>query len=186
MATGGTSMADRADHLTFDAVGRASAREYPDMPLAGFLMGAVLMRMGRIVEKDFSELCSSRFGVIGPEMMLLLALRRVGAPYAARPAHLKRVLLLTSGAVTKQIDRLSGKGLVERQPDPGSRNGQLIRLTPTGHEMTTAVASMLAKDSVAVHAFESLGAELAEHGLRFCQQMIDRLESTEVGDEGTA
>lgn len=150
------------------------------MNLDGFLMGAVLMRMGRIVEKHFSELCISRLGIIGPEIMLLMALRRVGPPYSVRPAQLKRLLLLTSGAVTKQIDRLSGKGLVERQPDPSSLNGQLISLTESGRALTDQAMSILSQDSVAVGAFLSLPPPLAEHGWKFCHAMVDWLEAHEA------
>lgn len=172
-------MVRKSNSLMFEEVEASWALEYPDMDLSGFLIGAVLMRMGRIVEKNFSELCSSRFGIIGPEMILLFALRRTGPPYAARPAHLKRLLLLTSGAVTKQIDRLSGKGLVERRPDPATLNGQLISLTDAGRALADQAVSMLARESVAVSAFTSLPHPLAEHGWKFCHAMIDELEGQE-------
>lgn len=170
-------MVRKPNSLSFEEVEASWAREYPDMDLSGFLMGAVLMRIGRIVEKDFSELCSSRFGIIGPEMILLFALRRLGSPYAARPAHLKRLLLLTSGAVTKQIDRLSSKGLVERCSDPRSLNGQLISLTDAGRALTERATSMLAQESVAVGAFASLPRSLAVQGWKFCHAMVDHLEA---------
>lgn len=150
------------------------------MKLDGFLMGAVLMRMGRIVERHFSDLCMTRFGIIGPEIMLLMALRRLGPPYSVRPAQLKRLLLLTSGAVTKQIDRLSGKGLVERRPDPSRLNGQLISLTDAGRAVTDQAMSILSKESVAVGAFLSLPPPLAEQGWKFCHAMVDRLEAKEA------
>jgi DNA-binding MarR family transcriptional regulator len=172
-------MASKSVPLLFEDVEAAWAREFPDMKLDGFLMGAVLMRMGRIVEKHFSDLCTTRFGIIGPEIMLLMALRRLGPPYSVRPAQLKRLLLLTSGAVTKQIDRLSGKGLVERLPDPSSLNGQLISLTDAGRAVTDQAMSMLSKDSVAVSAFLSLPSSLAEQGWKFCHAMVDQLEAQE-------
>lgn len=170
-------MAGKQAPLLFEEVEASWAREYPGRELGGFLMGAALMRMGRIVEKDFSELCLSRFGIIGPEIMLLMALRRHGPDYAARPAHLRRLLLLTSGAVTKQIDRLSLRGLVARQPDPGSLNGQLIHLTEAGRAIADQAATMLAEESVAIGALQSVPRKLAEQGWKFCHAMIDGLEA---------
>lgn len=170
-------MAGGLNPILFEEVEASWAREYPEMQLQGFLVAAALMRMGRIVEKDFSELCSSHFGVIGPEMVLLFALRRLGPPYAARPAYLKRLLLLTSGAITKQIDRLSRKELVERRQDPSSLNGQLISLTDAGRTLADQATSMLARESIAVSAFSSLPEPLATQGLKFCRAMADRLET---------
>lgn len=170
-------MAADGASLLFGDVDTAWTREYPDTALNSFLIGAVLMRMGRMVEKDASDLCTSHFGIIFPEMMLLLALRRSGPSYAARPAHLKRALLLTSGAVTKQIDRLSARGLVERLQDPNSINGQLVKLTDTGFALADEAFTLLASQSVAVRALEALPQFIRDQGWEFCRSMIRELET---------
>lgn len=167
------------DSLLFDEIESSWAREYPSRDLRGFLMAAVLMRMGGIVEKDFSQLCSEKYGIIGPEMILLFALRRLGPPYAARPAHLKRTLLTTSGGVTKQIDRLGAKGLVKRQADQNSRNGQVIHLTAAGRQLVDRAATMLAQESIACKVFASVPEPLATRGTEFCHTMINLLEMKE-------
>ena len=41
---------------------------------------------------------------------------------------------MTSGTMTNRVDRLAGRGLVERLPDPNDRRGVLVRLTPEGRE----------------------------------------------------
>jgi DNA-binding MarR family transcriptional regulator len=46
-----------------------------------------------------------------------------------------RTTLLSSGGMTKRIDRLEREGLVERRPDPADRRGTLIRLTEQGHAL---------------------------------------------------
>ena len=63
---------------------------------------------------------------------LLAALRRSGAPYELNPTELMRTTLLSSGGMTKRIDRLAEEGLVERRPDPEDRRGTLVRLTRRG------------------------------------------------------
>lgn len=67
---------------------------------------------------------------------LLAALRRSGPPYELNPTELIRTTLLSSGGMTKRIDRLEEEGLVERRPDPDDRRGTLIRLTRRGRALT--------------------------------------------------
>ena len=63
---------------------------------------------------------------------LLAALRRSGKPYELNPTTLMETTMLSSGGMTKRLDRLDEEGLVERRPDPSDRRGTLIRLTRRG------------------------------------------------------
>lgn len=45
---------------------------------------------------------------------------------------LTEAALVTSGAITKRIDRLEEAGLVARSSDPGDRRGTLVKLTGKG------------------------------------------------------
>jgi DNA-binding MarR family transcriptional regulator len=64
---------------------------------------------------------------------LLAALRRAGPPYELNPTDLMEATMLSSGGITKRLDRLVDAGLVERRPDPDDRRGTLVRLTRVGH-----------------------------------------------------
>jgi DNA-binding MarR family transcriptional regulator len=44
-------------------------------------------------------------------------------------------MMLSSGGMTKRLDRLADAGLVERTPDPNDRRGTLVRLTGRGKAM---------------------------------------------------
>jgi DNA-binding MarR family transcriptional regulator len=46
--------------------------------------------------------------------------------------------MVTSGAITNRVDKLSAKGLVERKPCPGDRRAVLVRLTLAGKELIDA------------------------------------------------
>src|SRR5258706_12624076 len=65
-------------------------------------------------------------------MRVLFALRRGGPPYVKRPTDLFKALLVTSGAMTKKVDRLATLGMVERVQDPGHLGGFLFSLAKKG------------------------------------------------------
>jgi MarR family 2-MHQ and catechol resistance regulon transcriptional repressor len=50
-----------------------------------------------------------------------------------------RKVLLTSGSITTAVDRLEGKGLVERRTDPGDRRARIVRLTADGKRLIAAI-----------------------------------------------
>jgi DNA-binding MarR family transcriptional regulator len=66
------------------------------------------------------------------EFDVLAALRRAGAPYELSPGQLVTQTLVTSGTMTNRVDRLTGRELVERLPDPRDRRGVIVRLTAEG------------------------------------------------------
>ena len=43
--------------------------------------------------------------------------------------------VLSTGGVTRLIDRMEGAGLVARHADPGDRRGRRVRLTPVGEQL---------------------------------------------------
>lgn len=63
---------------------------------------------------------------------ILAPLRRAGAPYDLTPGQLMDATMLSSGGMTKRIDRMVEAGLVRRRPDPDDRRGTRVRLTARG------------------------------------------------------
>ena len=66
---------------------------------------------------------------------VLAALRRSGAPYQLTPTELAGTTMVTSGAVTKRVDRLIQQGLVERKVSETDGRGRLVGLTEKGKEL---------------------------------------------------
>ena len=83
--------------------------------------------LGKELEDKFAEL-----GLPGGRFDVLAALRRAGPPHCLSPTALYNSLLISSGAMTNRVDRLTENGLVERLPDPHDRRGLLVQLTPKG------------------------------------------------------
>jgi DNA-binding MarR family transcriptional regulator len=78
------------------------------------------------------------------ELFVLLALRRTVPDHALRPTDLFRTLLVTSGAMSKRIDKLVKLGLVERVEGGGDRRSWLIRLTKPGHDLADRAIAHIA------------------------------------------
>ena len=90
------------------------------------------------VSHAFSEKVEGR-GVTVAEWVLLRQLRASG-PVA--PSRLAAEMGMTRGAVSKLIDRLCEKALVERSAGDVDRRYQSVTLTPQGAELVPALARL--------------------------------------------
>ncbi|MCU7723518.1 MarR family transcriptional regulator [Actinoplanes sp. KI2] len=64
----------------------------------------------------------------------LLALRRLGAPYATSPSRLADAMGLTRGALSARLAPLEEAGLIVRSHDTDDRRRVEVRLTDAGHD----------------------------------------------------
>lgn len=76
-----------------------------------------------------------RFCLDRGEFDVQATLLRAGQPYRLTPGALAESMMVTSGAVTKRVDRLERVGLLVREPDPRDRRGVLVKLTSEGLEL---------------------------------------------------
>ncbi|WP_281284274.1 MarR family winged helix-turn-helix transcriptional regulator [Nocardioides litoris] len=122
-------MVDERDEV--DDLVEAWARERADLDLDPVAVFSRISRLSRHLDLARREAFSAH-GIESWEFDVLAALRRAGAPYELSPGRLLRETLVTSGTMTNRVDRLAGRGLVERYPDPEDRRGVIVRLTPEG------------------------------------------------------
>ena len=96
--------------------------ELDGLDVTSATVAVTLQRLAQRVERAVVAIARSHG--LGPgDLRVLLALRRGGPPHAVSPTELFRLLLITSGAVSKQVDRLVEVGLVARMPDPEKLRG---------------------------------------------------------------
>lgn len=129
-----------------DRIVAAWRRERPDLDVSPL---EVLSRVSRLARHlDIARRAAfAEHGLEAWEFDVLSALRRAGAPYELSPGALLTQTLVTSGTMTNRIDRLTGRGLVERSPDPRDRRGVIVRLTPEGRlRVDAAMADLLARE----------------------------------------
>ncbi|KQR90693.1 MAG: MarR family transcriptional regulator [Microbacterium ginsengisoli] len=72
------------------------------------------------------------------EFDLLASLRRIGAPYELPAGELAAHTMVTTGGLTKRVDRLVQRGLVARTGSATDARRRLVRLTPAGVALINA------------------------------------------------
>jgi len=150
-------------------------RERPDLDLDEFLLSLYAMRLGNVIQRKFDVLCEERFGISGSDMRVLFALRRTGRPFVRRPTDLFRALAITSGAITKKVDRLVQLGFAARLPDPSHGGGFLVQLTRSGMRVADEAVELIA------HPFssgdEGFAREDIDAGMRFVIRALSAMET---------
>jgi DNA-binding MarR family transcriptional regulator len=161
-------------------------RERPDVDLTAFSIAAAIKQIDLQTEAEFRRL-SADFGIGPGDLRVLFALRRSGVANPRRPTDLFQSLLVTSGAVTKQVDRLETQGFVERLPDPTYQRGFLIRLTRRGARVADeAIEAICSNETTIGAAIAALSDDERQAGGRFLQRLLNAFEEAGVGsDEAT-
>jgi DNA-binding MarR family transcriptional regulator len=95
---------------------------------------ALIGRLHRLGLALTAELVAvyQRYGLTEGDFDVLAALRRAGAPYERTPSEIAAATMVTSGAVTKRVDRLITAGLVDRRKRDDDGRGRAVTLTSEG------------------------------------------------------
>lgn len=137
------AQSDLIDHILAEwKEARPEFRGQGNPLLLSFPVFARIERAAYFINKAMVSVAAS-YGLNLGEYHLLAALRRAGPTPCRTPTALLHSLLITPGAITKQVDRLVRLGLVERHADPSSRRNVLICLSPRGREAIDAIINEL-------------------------------------------
>lgn len=120
-----------------DHVGRIMAQWAAERPDLDVSPQGIIGRLHRLAQHLDDELrpVFAAAGLSDGDFDVLAALRRSGAPFELSPGELGATTMVTSGAVTKRVDRLEAAGLVGRAVDERDARVRRVRLTPAGVEL---------------------------------------------------
>ena len=130
--------------------------ERPDLDFGPVDITARLIHLSGLLQRDWNAAAAANFDLGGGAYPVLLALRRVGAPFALTPTDLMREAYLSSGGMTQLLDRLESRALVTRGRHPTDRRGVLVSLTPEGVRLADDVLTLrLAKAAAFVSSLSA-------------------------------
>jgi DNA-binding MarR family transcriptional regulator len=109
----------------------------------GSLLHQVGRELGTAMDREFAA-----YGLTAQQAAVLL--------HAAReptsPSQLRAQLGTDTAGMTKLLDRLAAKGLIERRPHPGDRRAIVIELTAAGRELLPNLPPVFGRVSSALLA----------------------------------
>jgi DNA-binding MarR family transcriptional regulator len=125
-------MPEYLDHVA--RIQRAWQRERPDLDVRP---QGVIGRLHRLAGELNEQLTVvyRRHGLGEGEFDVLATLRRAGEPFERAPGELATHTMVTTGAMTKRLDRLERDGLVTRRPSAVDGRGRVVALTPAGRKL---------------------------------------------------
>ncbi|MGG5752737.1 MarR family winged helix-turn-helix transcriptional regulator [Zafaria sp. Z1313] len=113
------------------------ARERPELDTSPMGVIGRLHRLASFLREELVALYA-RHGLGEGDFDVLAALRRAGAPFERAPKDLAVHTMVTTGAMTKRIDRLEAAGLVDRRASEVDGRGRVVALTARGLEVIDA------------------------------------------------
>jgi DNA-binding MarR family transcriptional regulator len=145
----------------------------PDLDLSTLYFKITVLRLGKAIEDEFDRSCRIHHDLRANDVRVLFTLLRSGQPYMLRPTDIFQSLLITAGAVTKQVDRLASRGLVKRRKDPSHAGGTLVQLTAKGISVSDEIAMIVSSEGKVNEAMESLSKVQQEKTLDFLLKLLD-------------
>jgi len=107
------------------------ARERPDLDVSPQGVIGRLHRVGAALTAELTVVFR-KHGLGEGDFDVLAALRRAGAPFERTPGELAEHTMVTTGAMTKRIDRLIKQGLATRRVSATDGRGRVVALTELG------------------------------------------------------
>lgn len=121
-------------------------RERPDLDPSP---QGVIGRLHRVAALLTEQLVTvyARHGLTEGDFDVLATLRRAGTPYERTAGELADHTMVTSGGMSKRIDRLEQAGLVSRRASSSDGRSRVVALTPEGvARIDAAVAEHFANE----------------------------------------
>lgn len=170
-------------HDSIDGLRSDLATVRPDLDSSGVAVTGRLLRLARHVAQR-REAALRTCDLTAADYDVLATLRRREGEAGVNPRALHRALMVTSGGMTKRLDRLEEAGWVERLPDPTDRRGLLIRLTKAGRTtVDRALDAVLASERALIEDAVAKPAD-RDRLVRLLRELLCALEGLDAQDQG--
>ncbi len=147
--------------------------ERPDLDVSPMEVIGRISRLAADLDPLLAPVFTSR-GLGDGEFDVLATLRRSGEPFELSPGDLGASMMVTSGAVTKRIDRLERSRLVTRRVSETDARARLIRLTAEGRRIVDeAVVDHVANEARLLRGLTAAERETLAGLLRKLGESID-------------
>jgi DNA-binding MarR family transcriptional regulator len=152
-----------------DAMRTRLAELYTDLDTTAFGVTGHVLRLAAWFERQRADHLEP-FGLTPGDVDVLATIGRTESEAGVDPRVLVAAVLITSGGLTKRLDRLEAAGLIGRRPDPNDRRGTLIRLTTHGTDLIDrALPSLLTRGQ------ELITATLTNHQIHQATTLLRKL-----------
>lgn len=148
----------------------AWSRRLPDVDLSPLDIMSRLRRAGLGLNRLRLAAFASA-GLAPWEFDVLAALRRAESPHELNPALLIDRTAIGSAAMTNRIDKLLGRGMIERRPNPDDGRGVLVRLTAQGAEAVDLAMTELVRREE--EALQPIGSADRASLIRILRLLLD-------------
>lgn len=125
-------MTDNLDHVA--RIQQEWARERPDVDVSPQGIIGRLHRLAGFLTEEL-VVVYGKHGLGEGDFDVLATLRRAGAPFERAPGELAERTMVTTGAMTKRVDRLVAAGLVTRRASEKDGRGRVVALTDAGRDL---------------------------------------------------
>lgn len=146
-------------------------RERPDLDPSPLLIIGRIQHLAELLDAALRPTFAAA-GLGNGEFDVLAALRREGEPFELTAGQLSERMLVTTGAVTKRVDRLIVRGLVSRSVSEVDARGRVVGLTAAGVSLTDQLMGKHLANEAAI-----LGG-MAESDRRALEQLLATLTLT--------
>ena len=106
-------------------------KERPDLDPSAKMITSRILLLNDIILKSYNSIFNS-LNIKYPMYVVLTTLRGSGEPFAMSPSAIYNMMVVSSGGLSKILNRLDEQGLVTRQIDPNDGRGVIVQLTDEG------------------------------------------------------
>ena len=121
-------------------------QERPELDAEAMQVVGRLIKLGKVLEKRASKVLKGS-DIHYTDLDVLATIRRSGRPYELTPKQLMESVLITSGAMTALLDRLTKIELIYRATDKKDGRIKLAGLTKKGIKVTDKAIEIRFEDA---------------------------------------